>query len=76
MSLPSLHSEVEGLYALVNRRVALLPKLLGLSGRLELMLSQIAEPGDVVVMMVVIVVVGGLGRFERQSFEWGGAGIG
>jgi len=26
--------------------------------------------------MVVIVVVGGLGRFERQSFEWGGAGIG
>lgn len=44
MSVPSLHKEIEGLYQVVNRRVAVLPKLLGLSGRLDLMLSQIAEP--------------------------------
>jgi U3 small nucleolar RNA-associated protein 5 len=46
VSVPALHKRLAGLHQLATRRVAVLPRLLGLSGRLELMLSQISKHGD------------------------------
>lgn len=43
MSQPSLPQRLSGLYQLATRRVATLPRLLSLSGRLDLMLAQIAK---------------------------------
>ncbi len=46
VSVPSLHKRLAGLHQLATRRVAVLPRLLGLAGRRELMLSQISKQGD------------------------------
>jgi hypothetical protein len=42
-SVPSLPNQLSGFYKLANRRTAVMPKLLGLAGRLELLLSQISK---------------------------------
>ncbi len=46
VSVPDLHQRLAGLHQLATRRVAVLPRLLGLSGRLDLMLSQISKHGS------------------------------
>lgn len=43
VSVPSLHSKLAGLHQLATRRVAILPRLMGLAGRLDLVLSQISK---------------------------------
>ncbi len=46
VSVPGLDQRLAGLHKLVTRRVAVLPRLLGLMGRLDLMLSQISKNGS------------------------------
>lgn len=46
VSAPGLDQRLAGLHKLATRRVAVLPRLLGLSGRLDLMLSQISKHGS------------------------------
>ena len=46
VSVPGLDQRLAGLHKLATRRVAVLPRLLGLSGRLDLMLSQISKHGS------------------------------
>jgi len=43
MGVPNLSSKLAGLHNLLSRRVAVFPKLLSLSGRLDLALAQIAS---------------------------------
>jgi hypothetical protein len=43
MSQPSLPKRFAGIYQLAVKRVAALPKLLSIAGRLELMLAQISK---------------------------------
>lgn len=46
VSVPGLDQRLAGLHKLVTRRVTVLPRLLGLMGRLDLMLSQISKHGS------------------------------
>lgn len=43
MSVPNLHTKLAGLYQILDQRVGVFPKLLSLSGRLELALSQVSS---------------------------------
>lgn len=47
MSVPNLNVKLSGLYNILEGRTTVLPKLLSLSGRLELALSQISSQEDV-----------------------------
>jgi len=43
MSVPNLHTKLAGLYQILDQRIGVFPKLLSLSGRLELALSQVSS---------------------------------